>query len=185
MFGIRFVLSTFIKKYIMRIAVIVLVSLLFSCKASEKENLVGAQEIKKETLAKTSPIEFTEIKSGENAKYKKAKNKIITTQEEMDIAWVKMFEKYDRKPPIPMVDFEMNQLLLVTMGEKPSGGYSVKVSSIAKTPKGMLVTIEEFMPGKSCNNTSALVYPFQLIEMAKTTEVLTYVRVSKINECEE
>lgn len=168
----------------MRFLAIALISLLFSCKVCEKGKAAEAQnnEMMKE---KTDVIVFSEIKSGENSNYKKAQNTIISTQQEMDLAWGEMFAAYDRKPPMPMMDFEKNQFLLVTMGEQPNGGYSIKVNSIVKSPKGMVVTIEDAKPGKTCNNTSALVYPFQLIEMPKTAEKLSYLRVSKVNECEE
>ena len=96
---------------------------------------------------------------------------------------MKMFGKYPRKPPIPMVDFETKQLLLVTMGEQANGGYTIKVSTIEKSIKGILVTIEDAKPGKACDNTSAITYPFQLIEMPKTEKEITFARVSKINTC--
>ena len=169
----------------MRLLAIVLITLLFSCKASEKETLIGekGKEQVEVLLEKTNPIEFTEIKSGQNSDYKKAQNLIITTQEEMDSAWMKMFGKYPRKPPIPMVDFETKQLLLVTMGEQANGGYTIKVSTIEKSIKGILVTIEDAKPGKDCDNTSAITYTFQLIEMPKTEKEITFARVSKINTC--
>jgi hypothetical protein len=168
----------------MRLLAIILISLLFSCKVCEKGKTAEAQN-KEVIREKTETIAFTEVKSGENSDYNKAQNLVISTQAEMDAAWMMMFGKYPRKPPIPMVDFETKQLLLVTMGEQPNGGYSIKVSSIVKSPKGMVVTIEDAKPGKTCNNTSALIYPFQLIEMPKTDEKLSYLRVSKVNDCEE
>lgn len=164
----------------MKLLAIILVSLLFSCKTSEKGKTV--KEVVKE---KAETITFKEIASGENAKYKKVKTIIITTQQEMDLAWVKMFNAHSRKPPIPMIDFETNQLLLVTMGEQVSGGHSIKVNSIVKAAEGLVVTIENTKPGESCNTTSALIYPFQLVEMPKTEAVLSYVRISKINKCKE
>lgn len=166
----------------MRLLAIVLITLLFSCKASEKETLVGAQGKSSEAV-ESNTIDFTEIKSGENSDYKKAQNIVITTQLEMDLAWGKMFGKYPRKPPIPMIDFETKQLLLVTMGEQPNGGYSIKVKAMLKTPKGILVTLEDSKPGKTCNTTSALIYPFQLVEIPKSEEKLSFTRVSKVNEC--
>jgi len=167
----------------MRLVAIILISLLFSCKANEKQKLVETQQKGEKALKKTSEILFTEIKIGENSDFLNSENLIITSQKEMDLTWMRMFGKYPKKPPIPMIDFETKQLLLVAMGEKPNGGYSIKVNSIIKTKKGILVTIEDTKPGKTCNNTSALIYPFQLIEMPKTEQDLTFVRVSKINTC--
>ena len=166
----------------MRLVAIVLITVLFSCKASEKETLIGVKGNEK-NIETTENIDFTVIKNGENSTYKKAQNIIITTQQEMDLAWGEMFAAYSRKPPIPMMDFETKQFLLVTMGEQASGGYSIKVKSITKTNNKTTVTIENAKPGKACNTTSALIYPFQLIEMPKIIEKLDFVSISKINEC--
>jgi len=166
----------------MRLLAIVLITVLFSCKASEKETLIGVKGDEK-NVETTENIGFTVIKSGENSTYKKTQNIIITTQQEMDLAWGEMFAAYSRKPPIPMMDFETKQFLLVTMGEQASGGYSIKVKSITKTDNKTTVTIEDTKPGKACNTTSALIYPFQLIEIPKIAEKLNFIRVSKINEC--
>lgn len=166
----------------MRLLAIGLIAFLFSCKVCEKKKTEEVK-MKTEVLEKASTIEFSEVKSGENSDYKTAQNIIFTTQQEMDLAWGKMFAAYDRKPPIPMVDFETKQLLLITMGEQPSGGYTTKVKTMTSTAKGIVVTIEDAKPGKTCNTTSALIYPFQLVEMPKTEEAISFVRVSKINEC--
>lgn len=166
----------------MKLLAIALITCLFSCKVCEKKKTEEVK-INTEVLEKTTTIEFSEIKSGENSDYKKPQNLILTTQTEMDLAWGKMFAAYDRKPAIPMVDFESKQLLLITMGEQPSGGYASKVKSINSTPKGIIVTIEDTKPGKSCNTTSALIYPFQLVEMPKTEEAISFVRTNSITEC--
>jgi len=167
----------------MRLLAIVLITLLFSCKASKQEKLIGSQDKGQESTEELNQIVFTEVKRGENSTFFKAKNLIITTQKDMDLIWMKMFGKYPKKPPIPMIDFETKQLLLVTMGEQPSGGYTIKVSSVLKNVKSILVTIEDAKPGKNCNTTLALIYPFQLIEMPKTEKKITFTRISKINEC--
>lgn len=169
----------------MRLLAIAFIPLLFSCNVCKKGKNTEAQAQNKEIIKETADaVQFTEIKSGENSSYKKAQNTVISTQKEMDLAWGEMFAAYSRKPPIPMMDFEKSQFLLITMGEQANGGYSAKVKSIVKTPKGMVVTIEDAKPGKTCNTTSALTYPFQLIEMPKTDQALSYVRVAKVNECE-
>lgn len=166
----------------MRLLAIVLITLLFSCKSSKQEKIAEElQEINLEAIKEA--FDFTEVKTGENSDYKKTQNIIIRTEEEMDLNWSRMFGKYPRKPPIPMIDFKKKQLLLVAAGEQPNGGYTIKVSAIEKSTKGILVTIENAKPEKSCNNTSVLTYPFQLIEMTKTEKEITFARVSKIKAC--
>ena len=167
----------------MRLIAIVLMTLLFSCKASENKNIAVSQQKVEMGSEKTSEIVFKEIKSGQNSDFIHLENIIITTQKEMDLNWMKMFGKHPRNPPIPMIDFETKQLLLATSGEQPNGGYTIKVKSIIQTAKGIIITIEDAKLGKTCNTTSALVYPFQLIEMPKTEGEIIFARESKIKPC--
>lgn len=136
------------------------------------------------TVETIESVEFSVVKSGADSGYKKAQNSIIGSQREMDMTWEKLYGNLSRKPPIPMVDFSTKQLLLVTMGEQPSGGYSISVREVSQHSRGVVVTIEDAKPGKSCINTSVLTYPFQLIEMSRVAAEMSYVRIAKVNECD-
>lgn len=160
-----------------------MITVLFSCKASEKEKTI--EKTVEKVTAMDEKITFTVIKNGDNSTYKKAQNNILNTQQELDLAWGKMFGNFLRKPPIPMVDFETKQLILVAMGEQANGGFSIKIASINETVTDRTVTIEDAKPGKTCANTSALIYPFQLVEVTKTTKKYIYKRISSIKECEK
>jgi len=137
----------------------------------------------KETVVKGSSISFIEIKTGQNSGYSKFTTIEIHNVKELSEVWVNLFAKYDRKPPIPTIDFEKKMLIAVALGERNNGSYSIKIESILETKNGITVITEENKPGNTCNSTSVMVYPFQLIEISKTTNPITFTKIIKTNEC--
>ena len=157
----------------MRITFLILVLstiTLLSCKSSEPQS-------------KGTSISFTEIKSGNNSGSLVYKTLIINNREELIAAWSIFFVKYDRKPPIPNIDFENKTLIAAFLGERNSGGYSIKIKSILETKKLITIITEENRPGKTCLSSAVMIYPFQLIEMPKTEKEILFSKTVKTNEC--
>lgn len=142
-----------------------------SCKSSEG------------TTPKGTPVGFTEIKTGNNSSYSQFETLTINKHEELISAWSNFFMKYDRKPPIPSIDFESKTLIAVALGERNNGGYAIKIKSISETNTSISVVTEEVKPGSTCNSTTSMVYPFQLVEILKTDKSITFTKTVKVNEC--
>ena len=164
-------MSTSIK--ISLFSVLVILVSFCSCKTQEKAT----------TSAKK--IEFNVIKNNSNSSYKTAKEIKINSTDELNIVWAELFNKYDRKPPIPIFDFEKSMLIAVTAGEKTNGGFKIKVASIIETSKSTVITIAESKPGEGCMTTSVMSYPFELIELQKIEKDITFKRVSTTYDCDK
>lgn len=158
----------------MRFLFFISILFLFSCKVSEKETLVGVQ---------AKNIEFTVLKEGTNSGHKTAGSKIIHNTEELSLAWTILHGNYMENPPIPKIDFNSNQLILILMGEKTSGGYSIGVENIIEINAESIITIGEKKPGKTCMTTSVMTYPYQLIIIPKTNKQIVYKRIERLYEC--
>ncbi len=128
-------------------------------------------------------VSFNEIGSGANSNYTEFTTIEIRTFEELSKVWVNFYAKYDRKPPIPNIDFDKSMLLAVALGEKSNGSYSVKIISVLEMKKNIAVTTEENKPGSSCNSTSMMVYPFHLVEIPTTKKPFLFEKSIKVNEC--
>ena len=61
-----------------------------------------------------------------------------------------------------LIDGE-NLYLLVTYGEKPTGGFSVEITEIVKEKDKLVVTANFNEPGKDEMVTQALTYPYSLV----------------------
>ncbi len=55
--------------------------------------------------------------------------------------------------------------MLVTYGEKPTGGFEVEITGIAEEEDKIVVTVEFTEPGKDDMVTQALTYPYDLAMM--------------------
>jgi len=151
---------------------LLLTTMLFSCKNSEP-------------IAKEERIPFTAIKSGNNSSSEVYKTMVINNQEELIEAWSLFFVKFNRKPPIPNIDFTSKTLVAVFLGERNNGGYSIKIKSVIKTNDKIAIVTEETKPGSSCMSTSVMVYPFQLIEIPKTNKPFAFTKTITINDCDK
>jgi hypothetical protein len=148
-------------------------AILFSCKSS------------KEIKLKVTEINFTEIETGKNSNYTAFTTEEIHSIKELSAVWLNLFAKYDRKPPIPIIDFENKMLIAIALGKRNSGSYSIQVKSILETKNGININASENKPGASCNTSSVMVYPFQLIEIPRTAKKITCTKTVEVNECDK
>ena len=98
-------------------------------------------------------------------------------------AWNAAFSRFSDQPKPAKIDFENQLILLVTMGEKNSGGYSIKIDSIVENEKTIVVTILETSPGKSCITTSMMTYPYQMVELKNSTKEVIFKTIEKFYDC--
>ncbi len=80
----------------------------------------------------------------------------------------------DAHVPLLDVDFEHFTLLAVE-GPKPTGGYSLSISSIRRQATGILVTVLDVSPGGvGCATTQVITYPAVFALIPKTDEPVNF-----------
>lgn len=116
----------------MRTLAIILSALIFiSCKNSASTA----------TETKLLPVATTEINTGHNGRFNKKITQIIKTEEAFKAAWKLAFANYSTKEPLPEVNFDTDEIILVTMGEQNSGGNSIEVTKV-EASIGFLVALD-------------------------------------------
>jgi len=73
----------------------------------------------------------------------------------------------DGIPPKPDVDFNIDQLLALFLGERNTGGYSINIESVVELDTQVTINVLEQVPGAGCVVTTALTQPYQFIIMSK------------------
>lgn len=79
--------------------------------------------------------------------------------------------KYSNSAP-PPVDFSTNSVLLVDMGERNSGGYSMVVTDVADYPNYVVATVTLTKPALGCTVTDLMTNPSQFVEIKTRKEIL-------------
>jgi len=80
------------------------------------------------------------------------------------------------------VDFKSAQVLVSSVGEKPTGGYSVSVTKMEEYPDNVLVTVIQTIPGPGCITTQGKTYPFEFVIVPSLKAIEIFER-QKIEEC--
>ena len=137
----------------------------------------------KETTSNIKEISFKSIEKGTNGGFENPTTKLINNQAGFEDLWQKIWNRTSDKPQIPEVDFSKNQLILVAIGAKNNGGYGLEIEKITETKNELNVIYFETKAGEKCMTTQAIVFPFELIEIEKTSKNVVFTSAEKIIDC--
>lgn len=142
-------------------------------------------------LAFTSPnvpskapaaVAITVLSEGDQAGMQERKNYRIVSPEELQYFW--MLSHGEAGPPVPTVDFEAHDVLVVFDGMQSSGGYDIAVTSVVDHGDYREVTIRHVEPGASCITTSVTTSPFEFVVVPGSERPLKRVDLTEVLECE-
>ncbi|MFV8372157.1 protease complex subunit PrcB family protein [Flavobacterium sp. LB2P6] len=128
---------------------------LFSCgatitKSSEKNSLY---EVLTQQTNGGASIRFFEILSEPN-----------------EIAMLQNDENLKNK--ISSNDIQTSNFIVLNMGEKTSGGYSIGIDTVVETDKNIVITIKETSPEPGSMVTQAFTNPFCVIKINSKKEII-------------
>lgn len=84
--------------------------------------------------------------------------------EELDEELQEKAEGSIKKEGYTVLD-EEESIILIALGERPTGGYSVDIEAIEKNEDGITIIYVEFEPSEDDNVTEAIEYPYIIIKI--------------------
>ena len=79
--------------------------------------------------------------------------------------------------PLPAVDFDKEMVAAVFLGEKPTGGYGVEISSAEVADRSLTVFVRETSPKPGAMVTQAINQPFHIVRIeAAGVETVSFRR---------
>jgi hypothetical protein len=127
--------------------------LIISCKSVKKDSVLPLYEILSESEYSGGKIKFYELVTEENEfrmilKDKSLKGKVVAS------------------------DIKIANFVLLNLGEKETGGFSIKIESVTENDKNIVVKVVEIGPNKKDNVTMAITYPFMLLKINSKKEII-------------
>lgn len=98
-----------------------------------------------------------------------AASMVIRSQAEWRAVWDKIEPRMSRSSEqvgphaLPTIDFDRHMLILVTLGTRSSGGFTVEIKSLTELATHIEVATVETRPGPSCMVTMSLAHPIALV----------------------
>ena len=128
----------------------------------------------KKTAFERKNVDFTIVSRGDFSFAKDAGNTVIRTKEALRNTWDTIYPPGASSPQLPDTDFSSNYYIAVFMGEKPTSGYSVDITSIQEDENGYEVLIESISPPNDGATAQVMTQPYVLARIPATEKNITF-----------
>jgi len=98
----------------------------------------------------------------------------VTSEAVFEEVWYAIHANQLSPPPVPVVDFARETVIVLILGERPSAGYGVRISAIARASRGIEVTVDVVSPGSDRMAAAVLTSPFQLTAVEVTDTPVSF-----------
>ena len=69
-------------------------------------------------------------------------------------------------------DISNSNYVILNMGEKNTGGYSIKVEKVEETDKNIIITVKEVNPAADAMTMQVITYPYTVVKVHSKKEII-------------
>lgn len=73
---------------------------------------------------------------------------------------------------ISPIDVQKSNFVILNMGEKNTGGYSITIESVVETDKNIIISVKEKEPEPDSMVSQSLTYPFCVVKINSKKEII-------------
>jgi predicted RNase H-like nuclease len=130
---------------------------------------------------------FLVLTNCKSAADKTSKNSLyeVLTQQESGGASIRFFEILSEEKEIQMLlsddnlknkiktsDLKTSNFVILNLGEKSTGGYSIQIQQVEETASNIVIYIKEIVPDKASPVTDALTNPYTIVKINSKKEII-------------
>jgi hypothetical protein len=97
--------------------------------------------------------------------------------------WPELLGSHSPVPVAPAADFSRETIVVASMGQRSSGGYSVTIDSAGVAGDTVVLAVTERSPGRTCGTTAALSSPIALARVMRPRAVIRFVEKTVVTDC--
>jgi hypothetical protein len=109
---------------------------------------------------------------------------VVQSAAEWSSLWERIHGRQAPVPPIVQPDFNTEVVLVATMGEKPSGGYTITIDSITRHERGSIVYVTEKSPSQSCFTPAVITQAVHAIRAPRTDGTTWWRERTAVETCD-
>lgn len=109
----------------------------------------------------------------------------IKDEETWTALWSEVTAHVGPKPEVPFIDFGNEAVVVVSMGTRPTGGYSINVESVSESESDgtLYVEVVEVSPGPSCVVTQAESAPVHAVRVPLRNGSVQFIERASTRNC--
>lgn len=138
-----------------------------------------------ETLG-AGAVNVEQIDRGQYGDIVEGTRTVLRDEDEYAAFWKRLHADQKSVPARPSVDFNKQVVIAIVLGQRPSGGYSVKIDEVLANTKGkkLQVRYTETTPGEGCAVTTVLTSPYILATVETQEGDFTFSGSETTRTCE-
>jgi len=137
----------------------------------------ASSEKNREESAAGRPVSFRQLASGSRSGIVVPQELVVRSAEEWQRLWLAHEAGASPARPLPGVDFSDSVCIAIFAGERPTGGYAVKVERVVEAGGGLEVVYRVTGPAPGDIVSQALTSPFQVISVASRQAPVRFRRL--------
>lgn len=122
-------------------------------------------------------LEFETVEKGFFSGITEQKKLIIKTRDQ----WKNLWNKHTsiRLPPseVPAIDFTKNMIIVVFMGQKPTGGFAIEITKIKKYKDEIVTSFAEGRPPSDALVTQVLIQPYHIVKVKRSNLPVRFKKI--------
>ena len=117
-----------------------------------------------------------------------ARDEVVVDEARFQQVWQDVYKESPDPPPLPLVDFNLRMVIVVSLGLQPSSGSGIQITSVslvrgqAQGYPLLLVRVVESRPGRRCIVSPTSSGPIHIIEVPRYPDV-SFHRTRKTLQC--
>jgi hypothetical protein len=117
-------------------------------------------------VALANQISFHTVLKGNRSGVRESVQTVARNQAEWSALWKRHASIEPNPPPLPAMDFSKEIVAAVFLGEKPTGGHDIEITSVEQRDGSLLVSFVERSPQPGGVVTQAFTQPFHIVKVA-------------------
>jgi hypothetical protein len=115
--------------------------------------------------------------------YTERERLVIRTAAGWTAAWAQITRNVSPRPPAPTINFDQEMVILVAMGQRPTGGYSISIEGVYDASGRLFAEVRERSPGDSCGTTQAVTAPVDAVRVPRRDGAVIFVERTETVVC--
>lgn len=115
--------------------------------------------------------------------FEKAGQHVIRNNIEWTFAWARIKRSHSPLPPLPVIDFSKEQIVVAAPGARPTTGFALVITGASSTGGVTMVNLENRSPGPGCGGLTVQTHPVDVVKMPRTTGPVVFEETAEVRTC--
>lgn len=97
--------------------------------------------------------------------------------------WVAIWRRHSPEPSLPEVDFSQEMLVVVALGQRPSGGFGIFADAAFMDDEELVIRVRTVAPGPRCFTTAAVTQPVDVARLPRMELAVRFRDQPEVRGC--